>query len=110
VLALIKGLGLRQIAAWILHKLALSVRAAKAVGLALDRRIDGAIRLHVLVVGEAPGAHIAELPSGGIGRGGKSKHERYQCGRGVKPRHGLSPCEGWERPTHTAPFAASNAR
>ena len=44
------------------------------VGLALDRRIDGAIRLHVLVVGEAPGAHIAELPSGGIGRGGKSKH------------------------------------
>ena len=101
MLALIEGLGLRQITAWILHKLALSVRAAEAVGLALDRRIDGAIRLHVLVIGETPAAHIAELPSGGIGRGGKSKRERYQCG--------LSPCEGWERPTHR-PVRRLNAR
>ena len=95
VLTLIEGLGLRQITARILHELALSVRAAEAVGPAFDRRIDRAIRLNVLVIGEAPGTHIAELPSGGIGRDGKSKHERdRKCGRGVNPRHGLSPCEG----------------
>jgi hypothetical protein len=42
--------------------------------------------LHVLVIGETPGAHIAQLPSGGIARGGKSKHERdRKCGRGVTP-------------------------
>ena len=102
---LIEGLGLRQITARILHELALSVRAAEAVGLAFDRRIDGAIRLHVLVIGEAPGTHIAELPSGGKGRGGKSKHERdRKCGRGVNPSNALSPCEGWERPTHRPVF------
>ena len=61
VLTLIEGLGLHQIAARILHELALGVRAAEAVGIALDRRIDGAIRLHVLVIGETPGTHVAEL-------------------------------------------------
>jgi hypothetical protein len=99
VITLIEGLCLRQITARILHELALSVRAAEAVGLALDHCIDGAMRLHVLVIGETPGAHIAELPSGGIGRG-KSKHERdRKCGRGVNPKHGLSP-RGVERATH----------
>jgi Fusaric acid resistance protein-like len=61
VLTLIEGLGLRQIAARILHELAPGVRAAEAVGFALDRRVDGAIRLHILVIGETPGTHVAEL-------------------------------------------------
>src|SRR6476660_5625032 len=75
MLTLIEGLGLRQIAARILHELALGVRAAEAVGLALDRRIDGAIRLHVLVIGETPGTHVAELAGHRIGRTGKADDE-----------------------------------
>ena len=75
MLTLIEGLGLRQIAARILHELALGVRAAEAVGLALDRRIYGAIRLHVLVIGETPGTHVAELAGHRIGRTGKADDE-----------------------------------
>ena len=75
MLTLIEGLRLRQIAARILHELALGVRAAEAVGLALDRRIDGAIRLHVLVIGETPGTHVAELAVQRIGRTGKADDE-----------------------------------
>ena len=75
VFTLIEGLGLRQIDARILHELTLSVRAAEAVGLALDRRIDGAIRLHVLVIGETPGTHVAELAGHRIGRTGKADNE-----------------------------------
>src|SRR5512132_2701506 len=44
-------------------------------GLALDRRIDGAIRLHVLVIGETPGTHVAELAGHRIGRTGKADDE-----------------------------------
>jgi hypothetical protein len=75
MLTLKEGLGLRQIAARILHELALGVRAAEAVGIALDRRIDGAIRLHVLVIGETPGTHVAELAGHRIGRTGKADDE-----------------------------------
>src|SRR5262245_37473371 len=75
MLTLIEALGLRQIAARILHKLALSVRAAEAVGLAIDRRIDRAIRLHILVIGETPGTHVAELAGHRIGRTGKADDE-----------------------------------
>src|SRR5262245_12088430 len=87
VFALIEGLGLLQIAARILHEFALSVGAAEAVGLALDSRIHGAIRLHVLVVDETPATHIAEFPIRGIGRGGKSNDERIKRRAGVDPRH-----------------------
>ena len=51
VFTLIEGLGLRQVTTGILHELALSVLAAETVGLTLKRRIDGTIRLHVLVIG-----------------------------------------------------------
>ena len=50
----------------------LGVRAAEAVGLPLDRRIDGAIRLHVLVIGETPGTHVAKLAGRRIRRTGKA--------------------------------------
>src|SRR5262249_31991144 len=72
MLALIEGLGLRQIAARILHELALGVRTAEAVGLAFDRCVNGAIRLPVLVIGETPGTHVAELTGRRIGRTGKA--------------------------------------
>ena len=75
MLTLIERLSLRQITGRVLHELALSVRAAEAVGLALDRRIDGAIRLHVLVIGETPGTHVAELAGHRIGRTGKADDE-----------------------------------
>jgi hypothetical protein len=75
MLTLIERLGLREITARILHELALGVRAAEAVGVALDRRIDGAIRLHVLVVGETPGTHVSELAGQRIGRTGKADDE-----------------------------------
>src|SRR5262245_22351862 len=61
VLALVEGLGLSKIGVGILHELRLGLGVAEAVGLALDRRIDGAIRLHVLMIGKAPAAHIIEL-------------------------------------------------
>src|SRR5262245_4786491 len=106
VFTLIEGLGLRQITARIFHELALGVRAAEAVGLALDGRIHGAIRLHVFVVGETPATHIAEFPIGGIGRGGKSDDEcDRKHGRGVNPRHRASPLGG--NGPRTAPFAVS---
>ena len=73
--ALIEGLGLRQITTRILHELALCVRAAEAVRLAFDRRIDGTIRLHILVIGEAPGTHIAELAVYSIRRTGEADDE-----------------------------------
>jgi hypothetical protein len=69
---LIEGLGLRQITARVLHELALGVRAAEAVGLALKRRIDRSIRLHVLVIGETPGTHVAQLAVYAISRTGKA--------------------------------------
>ena len=75
VFTLIEGLGLRQIDARILHELTLSVRAAEAVGLALDRRVYGAIRLYVFVIGETPGTHVAELTGHRIGRTGKADDE-----------------------------------
>src|SRR5262245_34151300 len=87
VFTLIEGLGLRQITARILHELALRIRAAEAVGLALDSRIHRAIRLHVLVVGKTPATHVAEFPSSCIGRGAKSNHERDRKHGGVNPRH-----------------------
>jgi hypothetical protein len=89
VFALIEGLGLRQIGARILHELAFGVLAAEAVGLALDRRMDGAIRLHV----DWRGPRNTYCRIGrSVGCGGKSKHEHArECGRGVNSRHGSSP-------------------
>jgi hypothetical protein len=80
MLTLIEGLGLGQITARVLHELALSVRAAETVGLALNRPIDGTIRLHILVIGETPGTHVAELAVCGIGRTGKAddKYASYE--------------------------------
>ena len=73
--ALIEGQSFVQISSWVLHEVGLGLLAAKAVGLALERRIDRAIRRYVFVIGKTPGTHIAELASRGISRGGKSKHE-----------------------------------
>ena len=73
--ALIEGLSFGEIATWVLHKVGLGFAAAKAVGLASELRIDGAIRIYVLMIGKTPGTHIAEFASRGISRGGKSKHE-----------------------------------
>jgi hypothetical protein len=53
----------------VLHKVGLSLLAAKAVGPASVRRIDSAIRLYVLMVGRAPGTLIAKFASHGISRG-----------------------------------------
>ena len=61
MLALVEGLGFGQVSAGILHEVGLSLLAAKAVGLALDRRIDGAIGRYVFVICETPGTHVAEL-------------------------------------------------
>ena len=73
--ALIEGCSFVQIASWVFHEVGFGVLAAKAIGLARDRRVDGAIRLHVFVIGQAPGTHVAELASRGISRRGKSQHE-----------------------------------
>src|SRR6185437_11011265 len=79
--ALIEGRSFVQIASWVLHEVGFGLLAAKAVGLALERRVDGTIRRYVFVIGKTPGTHVAELASRGICRGGKSKHERdRKCG------------------------------
>src|SRR6476660_5357168 len=75
VLALIKGLGLLQVCVRAFHKVVLGVLAAEAVGATLYRRADGAICLHVLVVGESPRTHVVELASHRIGRTGKADEE-----------------------------------
>ena len=69
--------------------------ARLAVGffIKLARRVDGAIRRYVFVIGETPRTHVAELPSRGISRGGKSKHQcDRKCGLGNR-RHNSIPCE-----------------
>src|SRR6188768_3512645 len=88
VLALVEGLGLGKIGVGILHELRLGLGVAEAVGLALDRRIDGAIRLHVLMIGKAPATHIVELASGRESR--RAKAERKCCGERRRhiPVHG----------------------
>src|SRR5262245_18334282 len=54
MLALIEGLSFGQIGSWVLQEVGFGVLAAKAVGLALDRRVDGAIRCDVFVISKAP--------------------------------------------------------
>src|SRR6185312_9757226 len=104
--ALIEGRSFVQIASWVLHEVGFGLLAAKAVGLALDRRVDGAIRCHVFVVSKAPGTHVAELASRGISRGGKSEHEcNRECGLGNHRKHSSIPCEETcENGSHTAPY------
>jgi len=75
MLALIKALSLLQICVRALHEVGLGVLAAEAVRAALYRRVDRAICLHVLVVGEAPSTHVVELASHRIGRTGKAHEE-----------------------------------
>ena len=75
VLALIKGLSLLQVCVRAFHEVGLGVLAAEAVGATLYRRVDGAICLHVLVVGEAPRTHVVELASHRIGGTGKADDE-----------------------------------
>ena len=53
--ALIEGLSFGQVLIGTLHEVGLGRLATKAVGMALERRIDRAIRLYVLMVGKAPG-------------------------------------------------------
>jgi hypothetical protein len=60
--ALIEGCSFVQIASWVLHEVGFGLLAAKAVGLALDRRVDGTIRRYVFMIGKTPGTHVAELP------------------------------------------------
>src|SRR6185437_5710454 len=89
---LIEGLGLSQIGIGTLHELALGVLAAEAVGLALEARTNGAIRLHVLVIGKAPTAHIVELTGCREGRRGEAKADGgSERGRGYCPCHDVSP-------------------
>src|SRR4029450_9742 len=103
--ALIEGCSFGQIGSWVLQKVGFGLLAAKAVGLALDRRVDGAIRRYVFVIGETPGTHVAELPSRGISRGGKSKHECDRKCRLGNRRHNSIPCEETcENGSHTAPY------
>jgi hypothetical protein len=59
--ALIEGLSFGKIASSVLHKVGFGLLAAEAVGLAFDRRVNGAIRRHVFVIGETPGTHVAEF-------------------------------------------------
>jgi len=75
MLTLIEGLSVLQIAVGILHELVFGALTAEAVSVAFYRCIDGAIGLHILVVGEAPSTHIVELAGRRIGGTGKADEE-----------------------------------
>src|SRR5215475_4079748 len=88
VLALVEGLGLGKVGVGILHELRLGLGVAEAIGLSFDRRIDGAIRLHVLMIGKAPAAHIVELASSRESSCGKAERKcAGNCRRHI-PVHG----------------------
>jgi hypothetical protein len=92
VFTLIKGIGLREISAGVLHELSLGILAAKAIPLALYGRIDGAIRVYVFVIGETPRTEIVELAGRGISACSQPKQDcAYKRGRRVKARHNISP-------------------
>src|SRR5262249_45911637 len=89
MLALKEGLGLGQIGLGVLHEVRLGLRAAEAVGLAFDGRVNGAIRLHILAVGKAPAAHIVELTgSSESGRGEANRKCAGESRRYIRPLHG----------------------
>ena len=67
--ALIEGLSFGQIGGRVLHEVGFGLLAAEAIGLAPNRRVDGAIRRYVFVIGETPGTHVVELASRSISRG-----------------------------------------
>src|SRR5262249_4051917 len=71
----IEGLSFGHIGSRVLQEVGFGLLAAKAIGLAPERRVDGAIRRYVFVIGKTPGTHIAELASCSISRAGKSKRE-----------------------------------
>jgi len=62
------GLCLGEIARRVCHELGQGRLVAEAIGLALDLRIDGAVRFYVLAVCETLGAHVVELTLGGSQR------------------------------------------
>ena len=59
------GLCLDEIARRVCHELGQSRLAAEAVGLTLNLRINGAVRLYVLVACEAHRAHVVVLAGDG---------------------------------------------
>src|SRR4029078_2896428 len=88
VLALVEGLGLGKIGVGILHEFLLGLGVAEELGLDVDHRIDGAIRLHVLMIGKAPATHIVKLASGRESRRGKAERKCAGEPRGPQPVHG----------------------
>jgi hypothetical protein len=107
--ALIEGLSFGQIGGWVLHKVGFRLLAAKAVGLALDRRVDGAIRRYVFVIGETPRTHVAELPSRGVSSGGKSKLAQFLAKRRARTACHITPKTPRHRGIISAIFAKYHA-
>src|SRR6516225_4664292 len=91
--ALVIGLRLREVAFRVLHKGGLSFLIAEAVSLALDRRIDRAIRGGVFAHGGTLGAHVIKLTFRSCdGCRGETKHQSARDGgRDVAPTHDSAP-------------------
>jgi len=69
------GVGFGEIGLGVLHELCLGLLIAEAIGLALDRGIDGAVRLDILVERKAHCTEIVVLAFGGChSRYGQTKH------------------------------------
>ena len=69
------GLCLSEIARRVCHELGQGRLVAEAIGLALDLRIDGAVRLYVLAVCEAHRAHVLVLAGHGESCSGHADEE-----------------------------------
>ena len=75
------GLCLVEIARRVCHELGQGRLVAEAIGLALNLRIDGAVRLYVLAVSEAHRAHVAVLAGHGESCSGHADEESACEGR-----------------------------
>jgi len=83
---------LREIFLGVLHELGHGLLTAEAISLALELRIDGAVRLYVLAGRKTLRAHITEFTSYGHGsRGHTNQESASDCGREVRSNHDLLP-------------------
>jgi hypothetical protein len=73
MLLCVESLRLREIARGVFHEVAHGLLTAEAIGLALNLRVDRAVRIYVFAQREAFCTHVVELAGQGQSRGGQTK-------------------------------------
>src|SRR6478672_5960412 len=89
------GLRLGEVALRVLHEQRLGHLIAEAIGLAIERRVDGAIGLYVLAECKALRAHIVKLAGGGERCAGDAEQKGAgECRQNGGSRHDRLPGDG----------------